>query len=88
MTLQQMQDGLRKGIDTIQMIRGSYTQFRLPIADRKLIRISDYLERQMAEIECLQWIEFESDEPRVTNGEMYGVDAATAKGLDPNGEAK
>jgi hypothetical protein len=42
------------------------TQFKLPLADQKLIRVTNYLDMQAAEIEKAMWEESGLLEPEVT----------------------
>jgi hypothetical protein len=49
--------GLLEANHQIQMTRFNRTQFEFPLADAKLVRVSEYLKAQIAEIEVQQWLE-------------------------------
>lgn len=59
MTNEQIMNGLAAAKSEVNLTRARYTQFALPLADAKLVRVVNYLEKQMALIEIEMWREAE-----------------------------
>ena len=57
MTIQQQIDGLTSAKSKVNVVRANHTLFELPLADAKLVRVSNYIYSQIAELERQQWEE-------------------------------
>lgn len=57
MTSEQKIAGLLSAKTKIGLIRARHTQFDLPLADAKLVRINHYISEQVAELEAEVWRE-------------------------------
>lgn len=59
MTQEQLLQAAIAAKSEINLLRWRHTQFVLPLADAKLIRISNYLQQQISELETAVWKEAE-----------------------------